>query len=56
MPRIREEIQKSQESQRALAKKFGINVKTVKYWKNANVLQDKRFGPKKLKSSLSEVE
>lgn len=36
-PRIREEIQKSQESQRVLAKKFGINIKTVKYWKNANV-------------------
>jgi transposase InsO family protein len=55
-PRIRKEIQESKESQCALAKKFNINVKTVKYWKNAGILQDKRSGPQKPVSVLSEAD
>ena len=45
-PRIRKEIQESEESIAALAKKYNINFKTVLYWKHADSVEDKKSGPK----------
>ena len=47
-PRIRKEIQDSQESLAALAKRYGINEKTVLYWKHASTVEDKKCGTKHL--------
>ena len=39
-------IQDSQESLRALAKRHGINAKTVAKWRNRTSVNDERTGPK----------
>ena len=43
---VRRSIQHGQESLRALAKRYGINPKTVAKWRNRNSLADERTGPK----------
>jgi len=56
-PRIRKEIQDSNESLAKLAKKYSLNVKTVAKWKNRSSTKEKRTGPKVAKSTvLSELE
>lgn len=54
-PRIRKEIQESVESAPALAKRLNLNVKTVLKWKKTESFEDKRSGPIKPKSVLSET-
>ena len=56
-PRIRKEIQESNESLAKLAKKYSLNAKTVAKWKNRESTKEKRTGPKVAKSTvLSEIE
>ena len=55
-PRIRKEIQDSQESLAKLAKRYGLNEKTVLYWKHAGTVEDKKCGPRVRKSVLSDLE
>ncbi len=43
---IRRAIQSSQESLRALAKRYGINQKTVAKWKKRTAVADLPTGPK----------
>ena len=54
--RIRKEIQESKESFVKLAKKYSLNPKTVEKWKKAKSVEDKRSGPTKPKSVLSDLE
>ena len=54
---IRREIQNSQESINNLAKRYGINPKTVAKWKKSDSVKDLPMGPKKPRSTvLSEQE
>ena len=43
---VRRAIQHSQESLRALAKRYGVNQKTVAKWKNRSTVSDRPTGPK----------
>jgi transposase-like protein len=52
-PKIREEIQNSEESYAKLANKYHLNIKTVQKWKKAQSVQDGKSGPRTIKSSLS---
>src|SRR4051812_34458873 len=45
---VRRAIQHSQESLRVLARRHGINPKTVAKWKKRPSVQDERTGPKQL--------
>jgi transposase-like protein len=54
--RIRTEIQQSKESVSVLAKKFGINIKTVYKWKKRGAIIDAPMGAKKLRTVLTEIE
>jgi Helix-turn-helix domain len=45
---VRRAIQNSQESLRALAKRYGINQKTVAKWKQRETVADLPTGPRKL--------
>ena len=49
---IRRAIQHSQESLRALAKRYGVNHKTVAKWKNRTSVADVPTGPKEPKSTV----
>jgi transposase-like protein len=49
---VRRAIQHSQESLRALAKRYGINQKTVAKWKNRTSCADLPTGPKDVKSTV----
>ena len=49
---IRRAIQHSQESLRVLAKRYGINSKTVTKWKKRPSVQDERTGPKEPRSTV----
>ena len=49
---IRRAIQHSQESLRTLAKRYGINQKTVAKWKKRGSVSDLRTGPTDAKSSV----
>src|ERR687886_628487 len=49
---VRRAIQHSQESLRALAKRYGINPKTVAKWKKRPSVQDERTGPKHPRSTV----
>jgi hypothetical protein len=49
---IRRAIQHSQESLRVLAKRYGINPKTVTKWKKRPSVQDERTGPKEPRSTV----
>lgn len=53
---IRRAIQHSQESLRALAKRYGINPKTVAKWKARSTLTDEKTGPKTPRSTALSVE
>ena len=49
---VRRAIQNSQESLRVLAKRYGINQKTVRKWRNRDNVQDHRTGPKDPRSTV----
>jgi len=53
---IRRAIQHSQESLRALAKRYGVNQKTVRKWKGRTSVAGLRTGPRETKSSVLSVE
>jgi transposase InsO family protein len=53
---VRRAIQHSQESLRSLAKRYGINPKTVAKWKKRNSVGDLPTGPKEAKSTVLSVE
>ena len=53
---VRRAIQNSQESLRALARRYGINQKTVAKWKRRETVADLPTGPKKAKSTVLSVE
>jgi hypothetical protein len=53
---IRRAIQHSQESLRALAKRYGINQKTVAKWKKRVSVADLPTGPKEPKSTVLSIE
>jgi transposase len=53
---IRRAIQHSQESLRALAKRYGINQKTVRKWRNRTSAADLPTGPREPRSTVLSVE
>src|ERR1700756_2436163 len=53
---VRRAIQNSQESLRALAKRYGINQKTVAKWKERETVADLSTGPKEAKSTVLSIE
>src|SRR5215204_5014452 len=53
---IRRAIHHSQESLRALARRYGINQKTVAKWKNRSSFADLPTGPKEPKSTVLAIE
>jgi transposase InsO family protein len=53
---IRRAMQNSQESLRALAKRYGSNQKTVRKWRSRSSVSDRPTGPKKRKSTVLSTE
>src|SRR5215217_2745355 len=53
---IRRAIQHSQESVRSLARRYGINQKTVAKWKKRGSVADHRTGPKEPRSTVLSLE
>ena len=53
---VRRAIQHSQESLRALARRYGVNQKTVAKWKKRSSVADLRTGPKEPRSTVLSVE
>ena len=53
---VRRAIQQSQESLRVLARRHGINPKTVAKWKTRPSVQDERPGPKQPRSTVLTLE
>jgi transposase InsO family protein len=53
---VRRAIQHSQESLRVLARRHGINPKTVAKWKKRPSVQDERTGPKEPRSTVLSIE
>lgn len=53
---VRRAIQDRQESLRALAKRCGLNPKTVAKWKKRSSASDLPTGPKEVKSTVLSVE
>jgi transposase-like protein len=53
---VRRALQHSQESLRALARRHGINPKTVAKWKKRPSVQDERTGPKQPRSTVLSIE
>ena len=53
---IRRAIQHSQESLRALARRYGVNSKTVAKWKKRSSVSDLPTGPKEPRSTVLSVE
>ncbi len=53
---VRRAIQNSQESLRGLAKRYGINQKTVAKWKQRETVADRSTGPKEAKSTVLSIE
>ena len=53
---VRRAIQNSQESLRVLAKRYGINQKTVAKWKKRSSVSDRPTGPRKVCSTVLSVE
>jgi len=53
---VRRAIQHSQESLRVLAKRYGINQKTVAKWKNRSAVKDLPTGPKDAHSTVLSIE
>ena len=52
---VRRAIQHSQESLRALAKRYGVNPKTIAKWKSRKSVSDLRTGPKEPRSTVLSV-
>jgi transposase InsO family protein len=56
-PRVRAELQASQEATRSLAGRYGLNPKTVAKWRRRTFTADARMGPRQPRSSvLTEAE
>jgi transposase-like protein len=56
-PRIRAELQASQEATRVLAARYGLNPKTVQKWRKRTTTADQPMGPKRPRSTvLTEAE
>src|SRR5918998_1951212 len=56
-PRVRAELQASQEATRTLAVRYGLNEKTVAKWRKRTTTADQPMGPTRPRSTvLSEVE
>jgi transposase InsO family protein len=56
-PRVRAELQRSQEATRALAARYGLNPKTVAKWRRRRSTADARMGPSRPRSCvLTEAE
>src|SRR6516165_10505304 len=53
---VRRAIQHSQESLRALARRYGVNPKTIAKWKARTTVADLRTGPKEPRSTVLTVE
>lgn len=53
---VRRAIQHSQESLRALAKRYGINQKTVAKWKRRTAVKDLPTGPRDVRSTTLSIE
>ena len=53
---VRRAIQHSQESLRALAKRHGVNPKTIAKWKSRKSVSDLRTGPKEPRSTVLTIE
>src|SRR4051812_12653860 len=53
---IRRAIQHSQESLRALARRYGVNQKTIRKWKGRSAVSDLRTGPKEPRSTTLSLE
>ncbi len=53
---VRRAIQHSQESLRALAKRYGVDPKTIAKWKARKSVADLRTGPKELRSTVLTAE
>ena len=53
---VRRAIQNGQESLRALARRYGINQKTVAKWKQRETVVDRPTGPKEAKSTVPSIE
>ncbi len=53
---VRRAIQHSQESLRALAKRYGVNAKTIAKWKSRTSVSDVPTGPKAPRSTVLSVE
>jgi transposase-like protein len=53
---IRRAIQHSKESLRALAKRHGVNQKTIAKWKKRSLTADLRTGPKEPRSTTLTIE
>ena len=53
---VRRAVQNSQESLRTLAKRYGINQKTVRKWRNRASVADLPTGPKEPRSTVLSVE
>jgi len=51
-PRLRAELQASQESTGSLAARYGLNPKTVAKWRERTTTADAPMGPKSLKSTV----
>jgi hypothetical protein len=51
-PRVRAELQASQESSRALAARYGLNPKTVRKWRKRTTISDAPMGPRDPKSTV----
>lgn len=56
MTAVRRAIQDSQESLRALARRHGINPKTVAKWRQRRTLDDRKTGPKEPRSTVLTIE
>jgi hypothetical protein len=56
-PRVRAELQASQEATRALAARYGLNPKTVAKWRGRTTVTDAPMGPSRPRSTvLTEAE
>src|ERR687890_758181 len=56
-PRVRAELQRSQEATRSLAARYGLNPKTVAKWRRRRSTADAPMGPRRPRSSvLTEIE
>jgi len=53
---VRRAIQHSQESLRVLAKRYGVNQKTIAKWKKRASVSDQRTGPKEPRSTVLTIE